>query len=68
MPQAQRSVLILRGQQELNAVEVCRILGISEGNMRVLLRRARLPDQYIQSTHILVTTVHKRPGFRAFAE
>ncbi len=42
LPLAQRSVLILRGQQELDAVEVCRILGISEGNMRVLLHRARL--------------------------
>lgn len=42
LPAAQRSVLILRGQQELEPAEVCAILNISEGNMRVLLHRARL--------------------------
>lgn len=42
LPPAQRSVLILRGQEELDPVEVCTILNISEGNMRVLLHRARL--------------------------
>jgi len=42
LPAGQRAVLVLRGQQELDAREVCEILGISEGNMRVLLHRARL--------------------------
>jgi len=42
LPPAQRAVLVLRGQQDLDAEEVCGILGISEGNMRVLLHRARL--------------------------
>lgn len=42
LPPAQRSVLILRGQQDLEPAEVCAILNISEGNMRVLLHRARL--------------------------
>lgn len=42
LPAAQRSVIILRAQQGLEAEEVCKILGISEGNMRVLLHRARL--------------------------
>lgn len=42
LPPAQRAVLILRGQQELDPVEVCAALGITEGNMRVLLHRARL--------------------------
>jgi len=41
LPPAQRAVLVLRGQQELEAEEVCHILGITEGNMRVLLHRAR---------------------------
>lgn len=41
LPSAQRSVLVLRGQQGLDATEVCKILEISEGNMRVLLHRAR---------------------------
>jgi RNA polymerase sigma-70 factor (ECF subfamily) len=42
LPAGQRSVMILRAQQGLDAEEVCAILGISEGNMRVLLHRARL--------------------------
>lgn len=42
LPSAQRAVLILRGQQGLDAAEVCAVLDISEGNMRVLLHRARL--------------------------
>lgn len=42
LPPAQRAVLILRGQQELEPDEVCAALGITEGNMRVLLHRARL--------------------------
>ncbi len=42
LPPAQRAVLILRGQQELDPAEVCAALGITEGNMRVLLHRARL--------------------------
>ncbi|MDP4032497.1 MAG: sigma-70 family RNA polymerase sigma factor [Pseudorhodobacter sp.] len=41
LPPAQRAVLILRGQQGLAAAEVCALLEISEGNMRVLLHRAR---------------------------
>ncbi len=42
LPAGQRSVIILRAQQGLDAEEVCAILGISEGNMRVSLHRARL--------------------------
>lgn len=42
LPEAQRAVMILRGQQGLDAEEVCEALGISPGNMRVLLHRARL--------------------------
>ena len=42
LPEAQRAVVILRGQQGLDAAEVCETLGISPGNMRVLLHRARL--------------------------
>ncbi|WP_448329688.1 RNA polymerase sigma factor [Sulfitobacter sp. M13] len=41
LPPAQRAVLVLRGQQELEAQEVCEILDITEGNMRILLHRAR---------------------------
>ncbi|WP_168199307.1 RNA polymerase sigma factor [Pseudorhodobacter turbinis] len=42
LPTGQRAVLILRGQQELEPAEVCAILDITEGNMRVQLHRARL--------------------------
>ncbi|MBC2771915.1 RNA polymerase sigma factor [Rhizobium sp. AQ_MP] len=42
LPPGQRAVLILRGQQDLDPAEVCTLLDISEGNMRVLLHRARL--------------------------
>lgn len=42
LPTAQRAVILMRGQQELDAADVCEALGLSEGNMRVLLHRARL--------------------------
>ncbi|GAB4387918.1 RNA polymerase sigma factor [Albidovulum sp.] len=42
LPPAQRAVIVLRVQQGLAPAEVCRILDISEGNMRVLLHRGRL--------------------------
>jgi len=41
LPPAQRAVLILRTQSGLEPAEVCSLLGITEGNMRVLLHRAR---------------------------
>lgn len=42
LPAGQRAVMVLRAQEGLEAAEVCAILDISEGNMRVLLHRARL--------------------------
>ncbi|MGC9418948.1 MAG: RNA polymerase sigma factor [Rhodovulum sp.] len=42
LPTAQRAVILMRGQQGLDAADVCEALGLSEGNMRVLLHRARL--------------------------
>ncbi len=42
LPAGQRAVLILRGQQSLPAGDVAEILGLTEGNVRVLLHRARL--------------------------
>lgn len=42
LPAAQRAVLILRSQQGLEPSEICAALEITEGNMRVLLHRARL--------------------------
>lgn len=42
LPPAQRAVLLLRGQADLDPAEICEILDISPANMRVLLHRARL--------------------------
>ena len=41
LPDSQRQVVTLRDVQGLSNSEVCEILGISEGNQRVLLHRAR---------------------------
>jgi len=41
LPPGQKAVIILRGQQGLDPEEVCAMLQITEGNMRVLLHRAR---------------------------
>lgn len=41
LPPAQRAVVMLRDVEGLEPAEICRQLGISEGNLRVLLHRAR---------------------------
>ena len=41
LPEAQRTVITLRDVRGLDAEEVCQLLGISDGNQRVLLHRAR---------------------------
>jgi len=41
LPEAQRTVITLRDVRGLDAEEVCALLGISDGNQRVLLHRAR---------------------------
>ncbi|MCA9488999.1 MAG: sigma-70 family RNA polymerase sigma factor [Myxococcales bacterium] len=41
LPRRQREVLLLRDVRHVDASEVCRQLGVSEGNQRVLLHRAR---------------------------
>lgn len=41
LPESQRQVVTLRDVEGLSSSEVCDLLGISEGNQRVLLHRAR---------------------------
>jgi RNA polymerase sigma-70 factor (ECF subfamily) len=41
LPEAQRSVIALRDLAGLPSEEVCELLGLSDGNQRVLLHRAR---------------------------
>jgi RNA polymerase sigma-70 factor (ECF subfamily) len=41
LPEAQRRVMSLRDVDGWDSGEVCELLGISEGNQRVLLHRAR---------------------------
>jgi RNA polymerase sigma-70 factor (ECF subfamily) len=41
LPEAQRTVMTLRDVDGWESAEVCELLGISEGNQRVLLHRAR---------------------------
>jgi RNA polymerase sigma-70 factor, ECF subfamily len=41
LPEAQRQVLTLRDIEGIDAAQVCELLGVSAGNQRVLLHRAR---------------------------
>jgi RNA polymerase sigma-70 factor, ECF subfamily len=41
LPPAQRAVLIMRTQSDMEPAEICRLLGITDGHMRVLLFRGR---------------------------
>lgn len=41
LPGGQREVVLLRDVEGLSAPEVCEVLGLSEGNQRVLLHRGR---------------------------
>jgi RNA polymerase sigma-70 factor (ECF subfamily) len=42
LPEPQRQVLLLRDVEGLPAPDVCNLLGVSDGNQRVLLHRARV--------------------------
>jgi RNA polymerase sigma-70 factor (ECF subfamily) len=55
LPAAQRAVITLRDVDGLSAGETCDVLGLSEGNQRVLLHRARSKvraefERYVEET------------------
>lgn len=52
LPPTQRRVITLRDVEGVESEEVCAILGISEGNQRVLLHRARSRVRAILESHL----------------
>ena len=51
LPGAQREVITLRDVLGCSAAEVCDVLGVSEGNQRVLLHRARSKVRAVVERH-----------------
>lgn len=52
LPPGQREVIALRDIEGWSAAEVCRVLGVSEGNQRVLLHRARTKVRRALAAHL----------------
>lgn len=53
LPPAQRSVLVLRDVQGVGPAETAALLGLSDGNQRVLLHRARAKVRRALASHLL---------------
>jgi len=54
LPARQRTIVILRDVEGLASEDVCRVLGISEGNQRVLLHRGRSRLRTMLETQLAV--------------
>ena len=54
LPDRQRDVVVLRDVEGLSAVDVCGLLGITEGNQRVLLHRGRSRLRAVLETELAV--------------
>lgn len=52
IPLGQRDVIILRDVEQFTSAETCELLGISEGNQRVLLHRARSRVRHALEHHL----------------
>jgi RNA polymerase sigma-70 factor (ECF subfamily) len=52
LPPSQRAVVTLRDVEQWSSEEVCELLGVSEGNQRVLLHRARAKVRKALEQHL----------------
>ena len=52
LPPAQRQVIVLRDVEGCSPEEVCETLGVSDGNQRVLLHRARAKVRAMLEPHL----------------
>src|SRR5215207_4304792 len=53
LPEAQRQVVVLRDVEGLPTVEVAEVLGLSDGNQRVLLHRARARLRHLVAAEVI---------------